>query len=496
MGKHRHYSSAPGSKSSLLGLPSELLSTILAYLSPTDLANVSETCRAMYGHATADHLWQALVQANVPGQRVISSYPCLSFRELFKKHYPRWFVPKYKIWFSDTGLSGRVIVTRYDQLRGCIEGYQLVANQIDDSDPQIWEGDGESTISDFHPEVKLHLDHPILRLAVDEATDEAEADHIAVRISRPDGREESASSLQASSSTSKDEERPEGNRFQAEIPMRLAGDDHIRSSFIHARACHPSEPGATQLWPPTTVPASRRVASVSVEFVETPDSLGPVHVAASRGAVFDQAFRIHKWIEMRIFGFNPRADPGIGPRLIRIGQEVSTYATLDPKLYTPTPDRPYRGIWVGQYGSHGCEILWINQPDQPDDAFNADGIPRLEHESDEGYERRKHDATIHRGRLEAVKLTGDANVPRGEYSFICDDLGDGGFVRVSDQRPFEGVRVVKSRGHVADHGFVDDFYIFGHLMLISPDRLAHHWIDLKHISYYQRIDIDQFLATH
>jgi pentose-5-phosphate-3-epimerase len=41
-----------------------------------------------------------------------------------------------------------------------------------------------------------------------------------------------------------------------------------------------------------------------------------------------------------------------------------------------------------------------------------------------------------------------------------------------------------------------DFYIDCHLMLISPDRLAHHWLDLKHISYYQRLDIDQFLVPH
>jgi hypothetical protein len=46
-----------------------------------------------------------------------------------------------------------------------------------------------------------------------------------------------------------------------------------------------------------------------------------------------------------------------------MGEEVSTYATLDPKLYTPTEEKPFRGIWVGDYSGHGCEFLLMNQPD-------------------------------------------------------------------------------------------------------------------------------------
>ncbi|KAK4237539.1 hypothetical protein C8A03DRAFT_44625 [Achaetomium macrosporum] len=498
------HSSAPASASGLLALPAELWYNILIYLSPADLNHVSETCRAMYGHATADHLWQTLVQDNVPGQRVTSSYPCPTFRELFKRHDPRWFLPKYKIWFSDSGLPGRLIVVRYDQWRGCIEGYQLVANDTDHS-VQTWQGDGESTITDFNPEVKLHLDHPILHLPADHVTGVSETDPIIIRLSRQGSNEEGADASEASSSskpTTKDEDHQEGNRFQAEMPMRLVSDSHLRSSFIHARLlselevserCAHASP-YNQLWPPTTVPTPYRVLSVCGE---NPDSLRPEDVANCRGEVFDRAFRIRKWIEMRILGMNVRLLPERGHRLIRVGEEVSTYATLDPELYTPTPDRPYRGIWVGQYGAHGCEFLWINQPDDGrDNTFNPNDITRLENESDEDYERRKRDATVYRGRLEAVKLTGDANVPRGEYTFVAEDLGEGGFVRVEDEPPFEGVRVVKSKGHVADNGFVSDFYIDCHLMLISPDRLAHHWIDLKHISYYQRVDIDQFLVPN
>jgi hypothetical protein len=141
-----------------------------------------------------------------------------------------------------------------------------------------------------------------------------------------------------------------------------------------------------------------------------------------------------------------------------MGEEIATYATLDPYLYTPTPNKPFRGIWVGDYGGHGCEFLWINQPDD-DDLLDApipdDNIERLENESDEDYAARKRDAGIYRGSLQAVKLTGDPNVPRGEVTFVADDLGDAGFLRVAREAPFEGVRVVRSRGHVAHNGFVE-----------------------------------------
>jgi hypothetical protein len=158
----------------------------------------------------------------------------------------------------------------------------------------------------------------------------------------------------------------------------------------------------------------------------------------------------------------------MAPRRITLGEEVSTFATLDPAQYTPTPTKPFRGIWVGDYGAHGCEFLWLHQPDD-DPAAEPIDVARLEGETDESYSNRKRDAAVYRGRLEAVKLTGDANVPRGEYSFVVDDLGEGGLVRIETEAPFEGARVVKSRGHIANNGFSNsEFFFFLSFSFFAP----------------------------
>lgn len=156
---------------------------------------------------------------------------------------------------------------------------------------------------------------------------------------------------------------------------------------------------------------------------------------------------------------------------VRLAEEVYTYATLDPYLYTPTPTKPYRGIWVGDYAGHGCEFLLIHQPDDPV-PFDESSIFQRQDESVEEFQRRKEDERIFRGRIEAIKLTGDPNVPRGEYSFIADDIGPGGFVRVAQDERFRGARIVRSRGHVAERLFRNGMS-FPPVVPILP-ALKHH----------------------
>jgi hypothetical protein len=145
-------------------------------------------------------------------------------------------------------------------------------------------------------------------------------------------------------------------------------------------------------------------------------------------------------------------------------------------------------------------------------------------------EGNQEEELILKGSLEAIKLTGDPNVPRGEISWISDDIGPDGLVRIAVERPFRGARMVRSRGHVAHLGFIDGMYsalsyvssrntprtihvswrlyyeqrtncnvadkfLTSQLILISRDCVAHYWEDLDHISYFYRIDIDSLLRT-
>ncbi|KAI6831635.1 hypothetical protein KC327_g6700 [Hortaea werneckii] len=71
------------------------------------------------------------------------------------------------------------------------------------------------------------------------------------------------------------------------------------------------------------------------------------------------------------------------------------------------------------------------------------------------------------GRLEAIKLTGDPNIPRCEYTFIAPDIGHKGFVRVCDEEMFKGARVVRSAGHIAGRGFISDQYTPSQLIMAS-----------------------------
>lgn len=199
---------------------------------------------------------------------------------------------------------------------------------------------------------------------------------------------------------------------------------------------------------------------------------------------------------------------------VHLGEEVYTYATLDPKLYTPTEEKPWRGIWVGDFSGHGCEFLLINQPDN-ETPFDEASVVQREDETHEEWEARKKEEKVYRGVLEGIKLTGDPNVPRGEYTFIADDISSKGYIRTATEERFKGARIVKSRGHIAARMFrngefifffffnktrqeltVTDKYIEGQLIMISHNKLAQYWVGFGHISFYERVDIDKFLSPY
>ena len=443
---------------SLASFPPELVDSILCYLSPYDLIAVSATCKLLYRRATADHLWRSLVQENIPGSRLTTPYPFESYRDLYATHDSKWFLTKNKIWFSGRDLVGKLLLARYDQRRGCIEAYQLVAIPSH-TGMQAWLSGGNHT---FEPRVALHVDKPVIKFS-------AKVD--------PDCRR--AHEL---SST-------RGRGFTPEVPMVVdENPDSMFCNFLLAKPMAPKDIGPKilepfpygSLWPPPAIPGPDRVVG-SPGFDDEYPYLRPDELPSSRSEASEHIFRIRQWIEMApgapanlILGHNlmrerraaarQAAAPGDGARGssaenpgtmgAHLGEQIMTYSTLEPRLYTPTPLKPWRGIWVGDYGGHGCEFLLIHQPE--DDRPVSDeqlGLKRGEEESEEDWEARRLTKRVYRGRLEGIKLTGDPNVPRGEHTFVAEDLSDGELGREPEDSRFRGARVVPSIGHIARTGF-------------------------------------------
>ena len=226
---------------------------------------------------------------------------------------------------------------------------------------------------------------------------------------------------------------------------------------------------------------------------------------------------------------------------VRMGEEVSTWSTLLEESYTPTKQKPWQGIWVGDYSAHGCEFLLVLQKDHMDhsrgrvtrrsstssglpsgvvfiDPDIDDGVEILESSTAEARDQDGIDRNVGDnpsagtpGRLEAIKLTGDINIPRGQCTWFADDIGDGGLIRIADEEVFQGARIVKSMGHVAQREFKNDRYISSQLIMKDYNTLAQYWevgtilyfpmisTDdqqvFGHVSFYRRVDIDRLLAT-
>ncbi|KAJ5163107.1 Protein of unknown function DUF3506 [Penicillium coprophilum] len=437
-----------GQLSFLDKLPAEIIQDIASYLSAPDLTCLGATCRALADHALNDFLWANLVNKRLPTP-IQNSGPFGSFRRLYLAYHPCWFIPQHKIWFADTEHTGMLIIARYDNHRGVIEAHQVVAER-GTAGFQTWASNPEVIIQSFEPSVYLALGDPVLSLNDPD----------------PSSRKAPIQSLHY---------MPEERR------MILASDArNIYTSLSFCSSFSPRGPcfKPNVLWPPRTIPSRARTVR------DLKDSAPPIVRHPSE--LSETFFRVRKW-------GNPWANPEL--QLSPVPKKASlTYSTLDPVLYTPTAEKPYQGIWVGDYEAHGCEFLLMIQKeiaelahDDEKEAKVIDAQDEVEHDSQEDVGQR--------GPLHAVKLTGDSNVPRGQLSFIAEDIGPRGLVSVAMDEPFTGARIVRCLGHVAGLGFLDDTYIDSQLILISPDHMALYWKQIGHVSYYQRVDIDALMHS-
>jgi hypothetical protein len=385
-------------------LPPEIIRVILSYLSAQDLACIGATCRVLADHASDDLLWADLINARLP-HRITDPGIFASFRRLYLAYHPCWFIPQHKIWFADNEPTGTLILARYNNHQGRIEGYQIVAER---GHPEFhfWKAEPAVLVQQFDPVVHLSLDDPTLFLK------DPDPSCLAAPIQRF------------------------SMSVERHMPLALEAH-HVYSSisFCSAPRNQPETSINTEMaWPPQIIPSntrtSRHIGRSQPETIKRMSDLS------------EFSFRINKWTSFRV-AFSPGRS-----------QLHSTFSTLDPTTYTPTKKKPYQGIWVGDYSTHGCEFLLVLQTNVDEDlrgesrnieVSNGDEAPGVRGPDDIGQQ----------GRLEGIKLTGDMNVPRGQHSWIAEDIGLGGLAGVAVDEPFVGARIVRCKGHVAGIGFQD-----------------------------------------
>ena len=416
----------------LLALPAELVCHILAFLPSASLVNLARTCRLLCSYANDDRLWYRLVQENVPVIELKSPSPCSSFKDLYAAFHPCWFLPRNKLWFSDSPHTGRLIIARYNPRQCRIEGYRLLAEHGPHT-LEAWEWDEDVLIHAFEPRVGLWRDDPIFQLDVNLLGSELD---VGLPGSGP-------------------------GRLEREFQMQMGSvAQGIHSLFFFARQIPPPlQDKSMVLWPPRILPATQRVRNESSDQFR-----GSGHKPHSLAELSDSTFRIRKWMEFTNMG---------QPAYVRMGEDVTTWSTLPEECYTPTKEKPWQGIWVGDYSGHGCEFLVVLQSKKHDrhpvsrtssTSSSASFVSAVEvtQGATNGAEEEQLEAEEHEDdeetcmvRLEAIKLTGDPNIPRGEYTWIAEDIGRRGLIRIAEEPIFKGARVVRSMGHVAGRFFRD-----------------------------------------
>ncbi|PNS14223.1 hypothetical protein CAC42_6736 [Sphaceloma murrayae] len=354
-----------GQDSRLLALPAELMLQCISYLAPLDLVNVSETCRVLHKAASTDLFWQYHVNANLPIS-LTSPAPLNSFKSLFAAHHAYWFLPRHRLWISDSEPCGQLVVARYNADTGSIEAHAVVAERGEHT-VSTWSLNNSVMIHGFDPNVQLHLDRPILKLPIGGRR---------VSISQTSSRGPLGGFFAS------DIGPKEPPRLSQEILMDCAHSNSpagVRTSFVLARD-QPKDfiNEGSAVWPPLSIPAPNRTRNLSAS-----DFASTAHRPSKHSEVSEHTFRVRRWMEyanrrnssnlsqfagvdrlVAASGLSLFASSIGGNNFDRRGENVTTFGTIDPAAYTPTPRKPWRGIYCGDYSGHGCEFLLVLQPEE------------------------------------------------------------------------------------------------------------------------------------
>ena len=388
----------------LLTLPPEVISEIINHLDPCDLSSIARTCQQLCRESGDDRVWLRQIQRFLPAFDPKADPLKPSLKTIYAAFHPYWFLPQHRIWFSDRSPGGSLVVIRYDHRTQYIETYDVEGRNRSDHIGRPWDQDPVVLIAAFEPWIRVITANPVFQIE---------------------------SKVQRHTTLRNGETR---NRIISERVLPVSGQN---GSFQSALAlCKPLPAAAqgpmTALWPVATIPARQRVRNASSS--DFTDGHRPQRLHESS----DTTFRLRSWY-----------NGSLATLATLRYQQLSTYSTLDPAVYTPTPLKPWRGIWIGDYSTHGPEFVLVHQPDH---GASMTDIPKPWVQSEAGKTGEKIDPWS--GMMTAVKLTGDANIPAGQATWSAEDIGAAGLIRVvHQQQDFHGAHMVKGTGQIAHSGF-------------------------------------------
>lgn len=362
----------------------EILTLILNLLDRTSIGRCAQLSRRFNRIAMSDLIWAKLVSS----LRLSSPAPYKSFRELYAAlHHHLWL--HGQVWHGDRRFTGYLLIARYNPKTGAIEIYNLLANDLvyvsSSNARKPWSIDSSVLISTLQPRVRF-WEEPILTLTKD---------------------------------------TPPNPQYEVQPPSRRSRGS-IACSLSRTVVIPPErQDRSMSLWPPINIPSTERTRNTSIQGFR-----GVGHQPQSINDAAKKLFRLRKWM---VFNEHPGMPFERTLRHLMMKDDVETFSALDKTLYTPDNAHPLRGLWVGDYSSHGWEFILFHQP-RPE-------------------------------RLEGIKITGDINVPRGEYTFIIENLNE--VLRIAHEEEWPGSKVVKGKGQIAASQFVDSQSSASHICCMS-----------------------------